>query len=191
MKSGNFLLIINLPGGEGKILNINYQCTPGVEYHQLYRWVHPCFCLSSSLFIFVKVLITKMINTQPQRTSASSKRRKSRRKSRPLSTVEDKPMDKIWKDELECMFYKDVDEKYHHGYYIKGEYHEGYDLWILKPGSNIWRLKLKLSWVMGSRALELSHNEVLREIVSRFKQHDPEKWEFWGYSDTCFSNPHT
>ena len=41
----------------------------------------------------------------------------------------------------------------------------------------IWKLKLTLSWVMGSRALRLSCNEVMKEMTTRYKECDPKSYK--------------
>ena len=47
-------------------------------------------------------------------------------------------------------------------------------LWRLQPCTDIWRLKIQLSWVMRSRVLTLSRDEVLYEIMNRFQQSHPD-----------------
>ena len=155
-------------------------------------------------FHFRESLNHKMINTQPQRTSATSsdgmnsqmfqrprnrppsrfKRRKHRRK-RPLSEEWDYPMDKTWKESLHLMFYKDLYIEEHKPYIRDRKFHEGHYFLRLSPFCDLRRLKLKLSWVMGSRSLKLSRDEVLREIVTRFQQYFPDKFKDF-YSDARY-----
>ena len=114
-----------------------------------------------------------MNTTDPQRTPRSSNHRKYSRKRRKYRRRREKyplynpvlgrdyTMDRTWAKSLLDMFYNHV-----YVDWCPGSLH----LWRLQPCTDIWRLKLQLSWVMGSRSLTLNRDEILYEIVHRFQQ---------------------
>ena len=61
--------------------------------------------------------------------------------------------------------------------YVKPIRRNGQQSWRLEhietKRKMIWKLKLTLSWVMGSEAMTLSENELLREIVTRYQRRNP------------------
>ena len=105
------------------------------------------------------------------RRKYSRRRRKYRRRREkyPLYNPvlgHDYTMDRTWAKSLLDMFYNHV-----YVDWCPGSLH----LWSLQPCTdNILRLKLQLSWVMGSRSLTLNRDEVLSEIVHRFQQSYPD-----------------
>ena len=147
-----------------------------------------------------------MTTTQPQRTPASDmfppsrfktrhrkrKRSRSEKKSKKNYTPplyswirgEDWTVDKLFQILIWDLFAKYV-----------GIMHVGkYELWTWKgTQSDIRKIQLQLSWVMGTRSLDLNNpSDLLREIVCRYRENFPSDspWTFDRlYGDVCYSIP--
>ena len=55
-----------------------------------------------------------------------------------------------------------------------------YEWWIWKGSrSDIRKIQLQLSWVMGTRALQLEHpRDIVREIVNRYEEYFPDNHSY-------------
>ena len=151
--------------------------------------MHPCFWFSSSLFIFVKVLITKMKTDQPQRTPSTNtrcKKRKKRKCTPPLYNEfygDDYTMGEFVPIIIRDLFWQ----------YVGIKYSGDYRFWMFKGSQrDTLRIQLQLSWV-NIRSLELNNpNDLVREIVTRYQQHfrrDTSLTFDHLYSDVRFSIP--
>ena len=126
-------------------------------------------CFLVLTFHFRESLNHKMNTTDPQRTPRKlCRRRRKYRRKYPLYNPKlgrDYTMDRTWTKSLVDMFYNHV--------YVDW-CPRSLHLWRLQPCTDIRRLKLQLSWAMGSCALTLSRDEVLYEIANRFQQSYPD-----------------
>ena len=78
----------------------------------------------------------------------------------------DYTMDELFDDIVHCMFQQYV------GIKNVGEH----EVWIWKGSrSDIRKIQLQLSWVMGSLSLQLKHpRDIVREIVNRYEEYFPD-----------------
>ena len=151
----------------------------------------------SSLFIFVKVVTTKMTTTQPQRASASKmfapppdrppQYGPKKKYTPPLYSEywgEDWTVDQLFETMIRDLFAEYV------GIMRVGKY----ELWTWKGSqSDIFKIQLQLSWVMGTRSLELNNpSDLMREIVSGYRENcaSDSTWTFERlFGDVRFSIP--
>ena len=148
--------------------------------------MHPCFWVSSSLFIFVKVLITTMKTDQPQRTPSTNKRCKKRKRTPPL-------YNEFYGDDYTMGEFVPIIIRDLFSQYVGIKYSGEYQFWMFKGSQrDTLRIQLQLSWV-NIRSLELNNpNDLVREIVTRYQQHfrrDTSLTFDHLYSDVRFSIP--
>ena len=89
-------------------------------------------------------------------------------------------MSSLYKPAAPRVFYIELIKRFHE--YVKPDREN--NVWRLQKPSYetksqmISKLKLTLSWVMGTKAQQLSAQQILREIVNRYKLYDP-KYVSW------------
>ena len=152
----------------------------------------PVFLFSSSLFIFVKVLITKMKRDQPQRTPSTDKRCK-RRKKRKKRKCTPPLYNEFYGDDYTMCAFVPIIIRDLFWQYVAIKYSGDYRFWTFKGSQrDTLRIQLQLSWV-NIRSLELNNpNDLVREIVTRYQQHfrrDTTCTFDHLYSDVRFSIP--
>ena len=129
------------------------------------------------------------LNRKRKRSSSQKKSKKKSRKKyiQPLYSQiwgEDWTVDKLFEILIRDMFHMYVGTMY------VGKYH----LWTWKgTQSDIRKIQLQLSWVMGTRSLELNNpSDLMREIVSRYRENfaSDSTWTFERlFGDVRFSIP--